>query len=89
MDHGGPIPIGDFGLTPDAAYLNQSPGAHNSGGNPDHIIGGGGPRGNSPSEFMGTGNFTEPQIMQSEGLAWGWIIANHIANYLTASHQMT
>lgn len=70
MDHGGPIPIGDFGMTPDAGYLNQSPGAGmNAANNPEHIIGGG-PRGNSPSEFMGNGNFSEPQNMQNEGLVW-------------------
>lgn len=84
MDHGGPMPIGDFGMTPDAGYMNQSPGAGmNAANNNDHIIGGGagggggggsggggGPRGTSPSEFMGNGNFSEPQNMQNEGLVW-------------------
>lgn len=71
MDHGGPMPmVGDFGLTPDGAFLNQSPGGGGPGpgGNPDHIIGG--PRGSSPSEFMSSGNFSEPQNMQNEGLVW-------------------
>lgn len=69
MDHGAPMPIGDFGLAPENTYLNQSPGGGlAAGGNPDHIIGG--PRGNSPSEFMGSGNFSEPQNMQNEGLVW-------------------
>lgn len=70
MDHGGPIPIGDFGMSPDAGYLNQSPGAGmNAANNAEHIIGNG-PRGNSPSEFMSNGNFSEPQNMQNEGLVW-------------------
>lgn len=76
MDHAGPIPmVNDFGgMTPDSNFMNQSPGQGgannngNSGGNPDHIING--PRGGSPSEFMSSGNFSEPQNMQNEGLVW-------------------
>lgn len=76
MDHAGPIPmVNDFGgMTPDSNFMNQSPaqgGANNngnSGGNPDHIINGA--RGGSPSEFMSSGNFSEPQNMQNEGLVW-------------------
>lgn len=37
-------------------------GSGGSGGN-------GGPRGGSP-EFMGAGNFSEPQNMQNEGMVW-------------------
>lgn len=86
MDHGGPIPmVSDFGaLTPDSSFLNQpggpgggggGPGGSASGGPPDHVMGaggvggGGGPRGGSP-EFMNSGNFSEPQNMQNEGLVW-------------------
>lgn len=71
MDHPGPMPmVGDFGgLTPESSFLNQ-PGGPNSGGgsgSSDHLLGG--PRGNSP-EFMSSGNFSEPQNMQNEGLVW-------------------
>lgn len=69
MDHSGPIPmVNDFGgLTPsESNFLSQQGGP---GSGPDHILGGGGPRGGSP-EFMSSGNFSEPQNMQNEGLVW-------------------
>lgn len=79
MDHGGPIPmVSDFGaLTPDSSFLSQPGGpgggpGGSAGGGPDHVMGGsggGGPRGGSP-EFMNSGNFSEPQNMQNEGLVW-------------------
>lgn len=69
MDHAGPVPmVNEFGgLTPDSNFMNQSPGQCGAG-NPDHIING--PRGGSPSEFMSSGNFSEPQNIQNEGLVW-------------------
>ena len=69
MDHNGPMPmVNDFGnLTPESNFLNQQGGP---GSGADHILsGGGGPRGGSP-EFMSSGNFSEPQNMQNEGLVW-------------------
>ena len=75
MDHSGPIPmVNDFGgMTPEPNFMNQSPGqgaaSNGPNNNPDHVLGGG-PRGSSPSEFMSSGNFSEPPNMQSEGLVW-------------------
>lgn len=71
MDHSGPIPmVNEFaGMTPEGNFMNQpgpGQGAGNGGG-PDHILGG--QRGGSP-EFMSSGNFSEPQNMQNEGLVW-------------------
>lgn len=84
MDHAGPIPmVSDFGgMTPDSSFMNQPSGPPGNGGGtggaggnggsngPEHLLGsGGGPRGGSP-EFMTSGNFSEPQNMQNEGLVW-------------------
>lgn len=76
MDHGGPIPmVSDFGaLTPDSSFLNQpgGPGGGPGGSGSEHVMGGSGgngARGGSP-EFMNSGNFSEPQNMQNEGLVW-------------------
>lgn len=78
MDHSGPIPmVSDFGgMTPDSSFMNQPsgpPGSNlgNGSGGPDHLLGSGidGPRSGSP-EFMSSGNFSEPQNMQNEGLVW-------------------
>lgn len=77
MDHAGPIPmVNDFGgMTPESAFMNQPSGPPGTGpqgtilgvnGNgSDHMMG----RGGSP-EFMTTGNFSEPQNMQSEQMVW-------------------
>jgi hypothetical protein len=71
MDHAGPIPmVNEFGgMTPDSNFLSQPNGPPS--GNPDHHLmgSGGGPRSGSP-EFMSSGNFSEPQNMQNEGLVW-------------------
>lgn len=53
------------------------PGGGNGGGNsggsvgggPEHLLSGGSRGGGSP-EFMSSGNFSEPQNMQNEGLVW-------------------
>lgn len=82
MDHSGPIPmVNDFGgMTPESAFMNQPSGPPGNGSGPqgtilggpgvngngsDHMMG----RGGSP-EFMTTGNFSEPQNMQSEQMVW-------------------
>ncbi|XP_058461863.1 LIM/homeobox protein Lhx5 isoform X2 [Malaya genurostris] len=70
MDHSGPIPmVNDFGgMTPDTNFLGQPngpPGNAGAGGASENMIGG--PRPGSP-EFMTSGNFSEPQNMQNEGL---------------------
>ncbi|KAL1403175.1 hypothetical protein pipiens_005775 [Culex pipiens pipiens] len=73
MDHSGPIPmVSDFGgMTPETNFLGQPNGppgnAAGLGGPPENMIGG--PRPGSP-EFMTSGNFSEPQNMQNEGLVW-------------------
>ncbi|XP_065094785.1 LIM/homeobox protein Lhx1 [Ochlerotatus camptorhynchus] len=73
MDHAGPIPmVNEFGgITPETNFLNQPNGppgnAAAGGGPPENMIGG--PRPGSP-EFMTSGNFSEPQNMQNEGLVW-------------------
>lgn len=78
MDHSGPIPmVNEFNLTPESNFINQSGGqpvvsAASNGPPPvvtEHIMGAGGPRSGSP-EFMNSGNFSEPQNMQNEGLVW-------------------
>lgn len=81
---GGPIDhpnsmgmVNEFGgMTPDSNFINQSPANQGGGGgvngpgnvNSEHIINS--QRGSSPSEFMNSGNFSEPQNMQNEGLVW-------------------
>lgn len=70
MDHSGPGPMGnDFGpMTPESAFMNHPSGPQGNGAGPhatDHLMG----RSGSP-EFMGTGNFTEPQNMQNEQIVW-------------------
>lgn len=78
MDHAGPIPmVTDFGgMTPESAFMNQPSGPPGNGAGPqgsvlgngsEHMMGG--HRGGSP-EFMGSGNFSEPQNMQSEQMVW-------------------
>lgn len=74
MDHAGPIPmVNEFSLTPESNFINQAGGQTvnnaSNGPPPDHIMGAGGPRSGSP-EFMSSGNFSEPQNMQNEGLVW-------------------
>lgn len=68
--------VGEFGgMTPDSNFMNQNASSQGGGGgvngpgngvNPDLING----QRASPSEFMGSGNFSEPQNMQNEGLVW-------------------
>lgn len=77
IDHPNSMPmVNEFGaMTPESNFMSQN---SSSGGggvngpgngvNPDHIING--QRNGSPSEFMGSGNFSEPQNMQNEGLVW-------------------
>lgn len=68
--------VGEFGgMTPDSGFMNQNASNQGGGGvngpgngvNPDLLNG---QRNASPSEFMGSGNFSEPQNMQNEGLVW-------------------
>lgn len=67
MDHSGPIPmVGDFGMTPESSFMGQQSGPPGNG--PEHMLGG--PRGGGSPEFMTSGNFSEPQNMQNEGLVW-------------------
>lgn len=65
-------------MTPENNFMNQnasnqgssgggSGGGVNGPGNQDHIINN---QRASPSEFMGSSNFSEPQNMQNEGLVW-------------------
>lgn len=63
MDHGMPGMVNEFGMTPDASFLNQPSGPPITGGsNPSE-------RGGSP-EFMSTaGNFSESSNI-NEGLVW-------------------
>lgn len=70
MDHGGPIQmINEFGaLTPEGSNFLNQPGGPGSGVPGEHLMGG--PRGGGSPEFMNSGNFSEPQNMQNEGLAW-------------------
>lgn len=72
MDHAGPIPmVNEFsGLTPETNFLNQPngpPGNATTGGSaPENLMGN--PRPGSPEFMAASGNFSEPQTMQNEGL---------------------
>lgn len=78
IDHPNSMPmVNEFGgMTPESNFMSQNSSNGGGGGvngpgngvNPDHIING--QRNGSPSEFMGSGNFSEPQNMQNEGLVW-------------------
>ncbi|XP_029732996.1 LIM/homeobox protein Lhx5 isoform X1 [Aedes albopictus] len=74
MDHAGPIPmVNEFsGLTPETNFLNQPngpPGNATTGGSaPENLMGN--PRPGSPEFMTASGNFSEPQTMQNEGLVW-------------------
>lgn len=70
------MPMEFGGMTPDSNFMNQNASSQGGGGgvngpgngvNPDLING---QRNSSPNEFMGSGNFSEPQNMQNEGLVW-------------------
>ncbi|XP_055299833.1 LIM/homeobox protein Lhx5 [Sitodiplosis mosellana] len=79
IDHPNSMPmVNEFGgMTPESNFMNQNASNQGGGGgvngpgngvNPDHIINN--QRNASPSEFMSSGNFSEPQNMQNEGLVW-------------------
>lgn len=78
IDHPNMPMVNEFGgMAPESNFMNQNPSSQGAGGgvngpgngvNPDHLINS--QRNASPSEFMGSGNFSEPQNMQNEGLVW-------------------
>lgn len=85
MLSGGPIDhpnsmqmVNDFGnINPESNFLNQNAASQGSNAgvngpgtavNQDHVING--QRNSSPSEFIGSGSFSEPQNMHNEGLVW-------------------
>lgn len=64
MEHPGQMGgmVTDFGMTPDATFLNQPNGpSHGLPGNPE--------RGGSPEFMTNTGNFSESSNI-NEGLVW-------------------
>lgn len=82
IDHPSSMPmVSEFGgMTPESNFMNQNASNQGGGGGgvngpgngvngPDHSLING-QRNGSPSEFMGSGNFSEPQNMQNEGLVW-------------------
>lgn len=69
--------VNEFGgMTLESNFAGSNQGGGGGGGvngpgngvNQDHLINN--QRNGSPSEFMGSGNFSEPQNMQNEGLVW-------------------
>lgn len=54
--------VNDFGMTPDASFLNQPNGPPITGANPSE-------RSGSP-EFMTSGNFFKEEPSNNEGLVW-------------------
>lgn len=64
--------VNEFGnINPESNFMSQNssnPGSNSGAGSQEHAING--QRNSSPSEFIGSGSFSEPQNMHNEGLVW-------------------